>query len=429
MILSKQKIKIQEYYAQMKSKEDLVSLLNYVNKILYGDNAKIINKKSLTFYSNPKLATDVYEEFKIPKKSGGFRVIHSPDSGLKSIQRALSLILQCIFDPHPKASGFVQDKSIVDNARPHINKKYVFNTDLKDFFPSIDKPRFWKRIQYPPFNLNEEFGRLELANRIAGICFTSLDVERKVNGQWKKTMKYVLPQGAPTSPVITNIIAYRLDRRLNELAEKYGCVYSRYADDITFSSQHNIYKKYGEFRIELNQIINEQNFHIKHDKTRLNRHTDRQEVTGLVVNKKVNVRRRYIKVLRHWIYFWERFGYDKADVLFKKSYFEDKGYVKNGDPKIENVIHGKLEYLKMVKGDNNSTYKKLKNRFDVLTGNATPVDINALLNLWENDGIEAAMEYYYSDNKVPDRSLSDSIEKLEQSNLIDLLGSGKLIDI
>jgi len=146
-----------------------------------------------------------------------------------------------------------------------------------------------------------------------------------------------------------------------------------------------------------NVSINQDNsfLHIKHKKTRLNKENDRQEITGLVVNEKVNVRRRYVKQLRHWIYFWEKYGYEKAEELITNAYIDDKGYVKGENFNIEKIIFGKLEYLKMVKGATNSTYRKLKLRYDFLTGNAVPFDPGHLLNIWANDGIEKAMTYYY----------------------------------
>jgi len=394
-MLPHQRTTIRNKFSETKSMEDLLSLIKLVNEMLYGESAKAVKLKSLTYYSNPRLRGDVYEQFKIPKKSGGVRIIHSPVSGLKSIQRSIAHILQSVFEPHPNATGFVTDKSVVDNAKPHTGKNFVFNTDLKDFFPSIDKPRFWKRLQYPPFNLNRNNGRLELANRISAICFTDLEVERKVEEHWKKQVKDVLPQGAPTSPIITNIICYRLDVKLTSLAEQFGCAYTRYADDITFSSDHNIYGKGGDFRSELNKLIDEENFHIKTKKTRLTTKTERQEVTGLTVNEKVNVNRRYIKQLRHWVYFWERYGKEKAEELILNNYRADKGHVKNGEPDIENVIDGKLRYLKMVKGANDHTYRKLQHRFEVLTGKSIDFNPDKLFEVWDSGGIEAAMEYYY----------------------------------
>ncbi|MDZ7720329.1 MAG: hypothetical protein U5K72_16050 [Balneolaceae bacterium] len=118
-------------------------------------------------------------------------------------------------------------------------------------------------------------------------------------------------------------------------------------------------------------------------------------MTGLIVNEKVNVRRRYVKQLRHWIYFWERYGYEKAEELISNAYVKDKGHIKNGTPKIENLIHGKLQYLKMVKGHSDTTYKKLKHRFDVLIGESRDFDPDKLISIWRTNGIWEAMNYFY----------------------------------
>ncbi|TVQ06548.1 MAG: RNA-directed DNA polymerase, partial [Balneolaceae bacterium] len=230
-ITDKNIIELRDAFQKLKTKEDLIQLLNRSNFFLYGEKSEDFKLKSLTYYSNPRLSGDCYIEFKINKKSGGQRVIHAPNKGLKAIQGALNLVLQSVYEPHIAATGFVRNKSIVDNARKHVGKHYVFNTDLKDFFPSIDQARFWGRLQYPPFNLNEDYGKLEIANRISALCFTNLEVDRKINGKWIKEIKPVLPQGAPTSPTISNIIAESLDRKLTGLADRFGCVYTRYADD------------------------------------------------------------------------------------------------------------------------------------------------------------------------------------------------------
>jgi hypothetical protein len=159
---------------------------------------------------------------------------------------------------------------------------------------------------------------------------------------------------------------------------------------------HNVYQPESAFLNELHRIISDQNFHIKESKTRLQKDGYRKEVTGLLVNEKVNVQRRYIKQLRMWLYYWERYGYERASGFFLQQYIADKGHVKNGKPDMANVISGKLDYLKMVKGADNELYLKLKSRFEKLTGYKDP--INQLLNVWENDGIEKAMDVYYNDN-------------------------------
>ena len=119
----------------------------------------------------------------------------------------------------------------------------------------------------------------------------------------------------------------------------------------------------------------------------------RQEVTGLLVNEKVNVQKRYIKQLRMWLYYWERYGYERAYGYFLQQYLCNKSHVIKGRPDMANVICGKLDYLKMIKGEDNNVYFKLRERFDLLT-NKTDY-FSELLSLWEKEGIERAMEKYY----------------------------------
>jgi len=127
----------------------------------------------------------------------------------------------------------------------------------------------------------------------------------------------------------------------------------------------------------------------------LQKSAHRQEVTGLIVNDKVNVRKRYIKQIRMWLYYWEKYGYEKAQQIFIKDYIAEKGHVKKGNPNLVNVLDGKLEFLKMVKGVEDGTYKGLKERFDILVGYTDP--INQFLNVWETEGIDQAMSIYYKD--------------------------------
>lgn len=385
---------IKALFSKMKTREDLLVLLNRAKELYYGESVTPFEVKSLTYYSNPKLAKNSYRDFSVKKKNGGFRKIHAPVKGLKSIQIILNFVLQCVFEPHQAATGFIWKKSIVDNARVHEGQHYVFNIDLKDFFPSVDQARVWKRLQYPPFSLNHENGNLEIANRIAGLCCTEMEVERKnEDGIWETVKRNVLPQGAPTSPTFTNIIAQNLDHKLSGLAKRFNLNYSRYADDITFSSMHNVYQHNSDFRNELHRIIENQNFYINPKKTRLQKTGFRQEVTGLVVNEKANVHRRYLKQIRMWLYYWERYGYAKAEQIFLKDYAKDKSHVKKSKPGMINVISGKLEFLKMVRGFNDDQYIKLVSRYDklILREKGTP-SLENILKVWEKEGIEKAIE-------------------------------------
>lgn len=442
--------KIRTAFQEMQNKEDLLQLMNEVKPLVYGDKSVPFELKQLTWFANPKLGTKRYTNFKIRKKTGAERNIHAPVKGLKAIQKVIGFILQCMYEPHKAANGFVRERSIVDNARTHEGNKYVYNIDLKDFFPSIDQARVWKCFQLNPFsltsdnteatefvrwedfkkeafNVDEEivfqqgigrmftqtpqgtlfvaknfdqekekfviFGKgstktkegnslkgtlwlvnsvptgnkLEIANILASICCTELEVERMNEaGEWQRVKRNVLPQGAPTSPVITNIVCQRLDYLLTGLSKRFGLKYSRYADDITFSSMHNVYQVGSDFLKELHRIIDNQGFHIKESKTRLQKEGYRKEVTGLIVNEKVNVSKRYIKQLRMWIYFWERYGSERAYGFFLHQYLADKAHISKGKPDMSNVIGGKLNYLRMVKGSDNQLYLKLKARYDAL---------------------------------------------------------------
>ena len=160
--------------------------------------------------------------------------------------------------------------------------------------------------------------RGNLANILASLCCTEMEVERKdiATNKWITEKRNVLPQGAPTSPILSNLVCQRLDFLLSAVAKRFGLNYSRYADDITFSSMHNVYQSDSDFIKELHRIIKDQGFHIKESKTRLQKEGYRKEVTGLLVNDKVNVQKRYIKQLRMWLYYWETYGYERAQNYF-----------------------------------------------------------------------------------------------------------------
>ncbi len=386
---------IKEQFANIQNKQDLANLLSFANKILYGNKSKPIKLNALTYYANPSICKNRYYSFSIKKKSGDKRIIHAPSKGLKTILQTLNFVFQCLSSPPKVATGFVTGKSIVDNARKHEGHRYILNLDLKDFFYSFDRNRVKLAFMYEPFNLIGE--KEPLAFLLASLCTHPIEV----NGE----TKVVLPQGSPASPILTNILCKKLDRRLNGLAKRFGASYSRYADDITFSSQYNFYNN-KEFVDELNRIIEiDQKLNINSKKIRIQKSTFRQEVTGLIVNEKVNVRRRYIKLIRMWLYYWEKYGYDKAEQIFQKDYIADKGHVKKGNAKLIDVLKGKLAFVKMVKGYEDTTYQKLKKRFDSLIKN------KIIQNLNKNKVVGMKLENNKSSNSILSESLLEYLEK------------------
>lgn len=337
----------------VKNLEDFAKLLNDV-KIDEFKTAKYkITEKQLLHFCNPKTVPNRYKAFYIKKKSGGLREINAPCYQLGTILYILNIVFKAVYTPSESAMGFTEERSVVTNATFHIGHHYVFNIDLENFFPSIPQARVCARIQLPPFNFPKE-----VANVVAGLCcHTNAD----------KT-KNVLPQGAATSPLLTNAICDTLDRRMRGVAKRFGLHYSRYADDMTFSSMRNVFEEGSDFRLEIKRIIEDQGFKMNDKKTHLQRDNERQEVTGLTVNQRVNVSRKYVHDIRWILHCWEKDGYGKAYALFYDYYKRTKGYIKKGEPVMENVIGGKLNYMRMVKGENNTTYRKLLERFLKLQG-------------------------------------------------------------
>lgn len=358
---------IRKAASMMTNRYSLLALLNALKKDDLGDKAHPFTLAQLNYFCHPERNAHHYRVFTIPKKSGGVREISAPMKMLKSLQNYVNVLLQALYEPTSAAMGFVQGRSVVDNARKHIGMNYVFNMDLKDFFPSIPQARVWGALQSKAIGFNQT-----VASAVAGLCCTEIvffDGKPVVNYSGLPDgpiieKRNVLPQGAPTSPILTNIVARNLDRQLKHLADKFGLNYTRYADDITFSSMHNVYQDGGTFMSELRRIITEQNFNINEKKTRLQKKGSRQEVTGLVVSDRVNVTREYIRSIGSLIYIWERYGYDSAFARFLQYYDLKVGQITA--PSMERVIQGKLMYLKMVKGEDSIFWQKLQNRFDNL---------------------------------------------------------------
>jgi RNA-directed DNA polymerase len=240
-----------------------------------------------------------YTQFSVPKKSGGQRTISAPTQRLKLIQSRLAKLLeQCQLEVEAKlkvkpqctlAHGFKTGFSIQTNALNHRGRRWVFNTDIQDFFPSINFGRV-----YGFFMKNQHY---LLNKKVATIISQIACHENK------------LPQGSPCSPVISNIIAHLLDVRLNELAAGNGCTYTRYADDLTFSTNEKTFPSSIAKRDPANahqwlagaslaKRVVKAGFVINSQKTRMQYRDSRQEATGLVINEKVNVKTEYYRLAR-----------------------------------------------------------------------------------------------------------------------------------
>lgn len=331
---------IKESFSKLDNINDLVIFLSDISSNLYDDPKVKITKKNISYFAFHK--KERYNRILIPKKNGTDRVLNAPVPFLKMLQRCLNTALNIVFTPHYAAYGFVPNKSIAQNAQQHINRNFVFNVDLLDFFGNIQFKRVKTVLELSPFNLNDE-----LAFLIANLC----------------CYDNTLPQGAPTSPTLSNVVCQKLDRRLTKLSKKYYARYTRYADDITFSSRKDVFDE--KFVNDLCEIIEDENFKINPAKTRLQDYTERQVVTGLTVNEKVNVSQNYVREVRAMLHNWSKYGYKEANRRYKTSCIE-KGNLSNTD--FIKYIVGKLNFLKQVKGKEDKVYQKYKNEFDKLLG-------------------------------------------------------------
>lgn len=290
-----------------------------------------------------------YLTFELTKKSGGVRIVSTPATALKLIQKKLNQVLQCVYKPKPSVHGFISSKSIATNAKVHVRKRYVLNIDLKDFFPSINFGRVRGMFMALPYGLSPD-----VATVLAQVCCH--------NNQ--------LPQGAPSSPIISNMICAKLDSQLQQLAKKLRCTYTRYADDITFSTTLLKFPKELAYCIsidnqeqivlgeEILSIIKSNDFQVNEKKIRLQLNGSHQEVTGLTVNQFANVNRRHVRQIRAMLHAWEKFGLEAAEKEYRrKYYFKQKGPYK-GTPTFKQVLRGKIEFLGMVKGKNDGIYQK-----------------------------------------------------------------------
>jgi retron-type reverse transcriptase len=224
--------------------------------------------------------TPAYREFVIPKRSGGARRISAPDDPTRDLQRRILRRLLARLKAHPAAMGFERGRSIVTNALPHAGKAVVIRMDVKDFFPSTTADRVGAYFRKTGWNA-------DAADVLTRLC----------------THRKGLPQGAPTSPRLSNLVNFGLDARLDGLAKSLEAVYTRYADDLTFS--------FEEDRPELNRaliriaklILADVGYTLHtRPKLRLMRRHERQLVTGLVVNAKVQLprmRRRWLRAVEH----------------------------------------------------------------------------------------------------------------------------------
>lgn len=378
-------------FADLESKEE-------VAKCLGGS----LQNLSYVFYVLPP--EKQYKTLSIPKKNGEIRSIYSPISSIRLYQRSLLKILTHYYKPKSATHGFVKGRGIKSNARVHCGKKWIVNIDIKDFFPSIHFGRVRGIFKSKPFEFNDI-----VSTTLAQICC--------YNG--------FLPQGAPTSPIISNYICRKLDNDLLSFAIKHKLTYTRYADDITFSSNlSHIPKEVGTYDSingfslseEIVNIIEQNDFYVNNNKTRIAFKDNRQEVTGLVVNEFVNIDRKYIRNIRAMLHAWERYGLKDASQEYFSIYTKKK-VPDYPDAAFQKIVIGKIAFVGQIKGTENKVYTKFYSKLKTLSPLARlalPTNINnidkyraVVLCEGKTDGIHlsAALRYFVNNGEFVDLGL------------------------
>ena len=287
----------------------------------------------------------MYSHFDISKSNGKKRIISAPDRRLKMIQRSIADSLTEIYRPRNPVHGFVLGRSVKSNAMIHLRRRYILNIDLKDFFPSISERRVFGLLH----SIGVDKG---VAKVIVRIC---CDQEH-------------LPQGAPSSPIISNMICFRLDKSLMEFAKTHRLLYTRYADDITISSYQPPSSVFqgarppsGKLDLDnlsdrLRHIISNNGFELNPDKLYYADKNARRTVTGLKTNEGLNVDRRYIRNIRATLFKTETMGAAAVEEELKSRF----GKICS----LQAHLHGKIAWVGFVKGRSDPVFRGLATRYN-----------------------------------------------------------------
>lgn len=388
-------------FSSLSSGQDVAKFL----EIPYGQLLYILYKKD---------DEKKYISFYIPKKTKGRRLISKPTKGIDILQQKLKPFLDKYYRVKAPVHGFVKDRSIVSNALVHKKSRYVLNVDLADFFGTINYGRVRGLFLAKPF----EFGE-----KAASVLAQLLCHQNK------------LPQGASTSPVISNLIATNLDKKMIDLAKRYHCQYTRYADDLTISCNkkafpHSLATYEGNNPLTgetivgklLEDTIDSAGFKINHSKVRLQIPSIRQEVTGLTVNEFPNVDREFIRSIRAMLHDWKSNGVVAAE----KNYISKHPHKKIEIPEEKldgsyflSVFYGKLSFLKMVRGYKDKNDSIVSN-FATKAGELDPTPPNYVKEIMkESESFDIFIGHASEDKDLVARPIFEECERQGVKAFID----------
>ncbi|WP_321863468.1 reverse transcriptase domain-containing protein [Pseudomonas paraveronii] len=312
-----------------------------------------VKPSTLSYYAYYLPDNKKYTSFNISKRGGGLRLIEAPNKRLKDLQRAIAEYLGEHYKPRACVFAYVGKRGIVEHANVHVCQRWLLRLDLKDFFHSITAPRLAGLLSAPPFLLSPG-----LARTLSFIC----------------TKDGRLTQGAPVSPVVSNIICRGLDYSLKSYAAKNKCYYTRYADDIFFSNNGAIFPsslarkdEAGTVILgdELQEIIKASGFLINESKTFLRSRAERQIVTGVVVNKKLNVPREYVRQIKAALHSWRKFGLEAAEKYWNEK-IDKRNRWSGASTSFKLAVRGQINHVGHVKGYSDSVYLLLARKLSQL---------------------------------------------------------------
>lgn len=275
------------------------------------------------------------------------RSVFSPSRKLKAVQRRIRALISERFKPHPIVHAYVQGRGIVTNARQHVGREWLFHIDLVNFFGSIKEELIVEGLAklLPDFSCEE-------IRVIARLC----------------CHEGSLPQGSPASPILSNMVCHSLDERLHVFSTLRGLTVTRYSDDICFSSTNAIAPEFAkvqgrgaaqhiELGASLGCLFEPYGFVINLKKLRFQDRTERQQVTGLVVNDGVNVPKEYYRTVRDGLRLWSARGVDVAARQFERHLSVDR---------FVEVLRGLIDYIGQVRGRSDDRYRTLLATFKKL---------------------------------------------------------------
>lgn len=285
-----------------------------------------------------------YHYHTIQKRNGSLRLIESPKTLLKGIQRKILDSILSYTQVHHAAHGFIKNRDCLSNARLHTNKQHLFLFDLAHYFHSIQWHqvyRVFRNLGYSP----------AITKYLSGLCTHRSYIDQPLLKRLDKTQlerlkQTHLPQGAPTSPALSNAILYALDKRLYGLAEKLGLSYSRYADDLAFSGRRDRDWRFLESLV--GSICLDEGFELNHRKSRHIQAHQKQRVTGIIVNEKVNIDRRYYDELKAILTNCVRHGVTSQN--------------HSGHPYYKDYLLGRIQHVKQINENKGKRLEAIYNR-------------------------------------------------------------------